>query len=127
MLPQTGEAVATVLLRSTLWEFNHFFLNNNYLLISFWLCWVFIAVPGLSLVADSGGYSSLRCTDFSLQWLLLLWSKAPGAQAPGAVAHGLSCPGAWGPSLTKYETPVPCNGRWIFNHWTTKETLGIQP
>ena len=27
----------------------------------FWLHWVFIAVRGLSLVAASGGYSSLRC------------------------------------------------------------------
>ena len=28
----------------------------------FWLHWVFIAVRRLSLVAASGGYSSLRCT-----------------------------------------------------------------
>ena len=38
------------------------------------LCWVFIAAHGLSLVAASRGYSSLRCTGFSLQWLLLLQS-----------------------------------------------------
>ena len=29
---------------------------------------------GLSLVVASGGYSSLRCTGFSLRWLLLLQS-----------------------------------------------------
>ena len=29
---------------------------------------------GFSLIAASGGYSSLRCAGFSLQWLLLLWS-----------------------------------------------------
>ena len=29
---------------------------------------------GLSLVAASGGYSLLQCTDFSLRWLLLLWN-----------------------------------------------------
>ena len=40
----------------------------------FWLCWVFLPVRGLSLVAASGGYSSLRCVGFSLQWLLLLRS-----------------------------------------------------
>ena len=45
-----------------------------YLFIYFWLHWVFVAVHGLSLVAASRGYSSLRCTGFSLQWLLLLWS-----------------------------------------------------
>ena len=39
-----------------------------------WVHWVFVAAHGLSLVAVSGGYSLLRCTGFSLQWLLLLWS-----------------------------------------------------
>ena len=48
-----------------------FFLNK---LINFWLCWVFVAVRGLSLVAASGGYSSLWCTGFSPRWLLLFWS-----------------------------------------------------
>ena len=40
----------------------------------FWLRWVFVAARGLSLVAASRGYSSLRCMGFSLRWLLLLWS-----------------------------------------------------
>ena len=52
--------------------FFFFFLIN--LFIYFWLCWVFVAVHKLSLVVVSGGYSSLRCTGFSLSWLLLLWS-----------------------------------------------------
>ena len=43
---------------------------------NFWLRWVFVAARGLSLVAASGGYSSLRCAGFSLQWLLLLQSMA---------------------------------------------------
>ena len=43
--------------------------------IYFWLHWVFIAVCRLSLVAVSGGYSSSRCTGFSLWWLLLLRSR----------------------------------------------------
>ena len=38
--------------------------------IYFWLCWVFVAVSGISLVAVSGGYSSLRFAGFSLRWLL---------------------------------------------------------
>ena len=45
-----------------------------YLLIYFWLCWVFVAVHGLSLVVVSRGYSSLWCEGFSLQWLLSLQS-----------------------------------------------------
>ena len=55
-----------------------------YLLIYFWLCWVFIAARGLSLVAASWGYSSLRCVGFSLRWLLLLRST-------GSMRAGSSC------------------------------------
>ena len=39
-----------------------------------WLCWVFVAAHGLSLIAASKGYSSLWCAGFSLWWLLLLQS-----------------------------------------------------
>ena len=42
-----------------------------YLFIHFWLCWVFVAACGLSLVAVSGSYSSLRSAGFSLRWLLV--------------------------------------------------------
>ena len=42
--------------------------------IYFWLHWVFVAERGLSLVVVSRGYSSLRCSGFSLWRLLLLWS-----------------------------------------------------
>ena len=38
------------------------------------LCWVFVAVHGLSLFAASRGYSLLQCLGFSFRWLLLLWS-----------------------------------------------------
>ena len=34
---------------------------NLFYFIYFWLRWVFVAAHGLSLVAASGGYSSLRC------------------------------------------------------------------
>ena len=51
-----------------------FFFFLFFFSFSFWLCWVFVAACGLSLVAVSGGYSSLWCTGFSLQWLLLLQS-----------------------------------------------------
>ena len=40
----------------------------------FFLCWVFVAVHELFLVSASGGYSSLRCTGFSLWWVLVLQS-----------------------------------------------------
>ena len=50
------------------------FLYKFIYFIYFWLCWVFVAARGLSLVAVSLGYSSLRCAGFSLRWLLLLRS-----------------------------------------------------
>ena len=53
---------------------SNFYLYLLILLIYFWLPWVFAAACGLSLVAGSRDYSSLRCTGFSLRWLLLLWS-----------------------------------------------------
>ena len=59
-----------------------------YLFIYFWLCWVFVSARGLSLVAASGGYSSLRCVGFSLWWLLLL-------QSGGSRHVGFSGCGTW--------------------------------
>ena len=72
------------------------------LFIYFWLRWVFIAACGLSLVAESRGYSLLRCTGFSLRWLLLLQSTGSrhmgfsscGTRASVVVAHGLSSCGS---------------------------------
>ena len=40
------------------------FFNFIYLFIYFWLRWVFIVARGLSLVAASGGTSSLQCVGF---------------------------------------------------------------
>ena len=60
-----------------------FIFKFIYLFIYFWLHWVFVAVRGLSLVGASGGYSSLWCAGFSLQWLLLLQSM--GFRCVGSV------------------------------------------
>ena len=60
----------------------------SYLFIYFWLSWIFVAVHGLSKVVASGGYSSLRCAGFSLQWLLLLRNM-------GSRRAGLSSCGSW--------------------------------
>ena len=56
----------------------------------FWLHWVFVAAHRLSLVVASGGYSLLQCVGFSLQWLLLLGSRALGAWASVVAARALS-------------------------------------
>ena len=80
----------------------NFFLKINLciLFIYFWLRWVFVAVCRLSLVAASGGYSSLWCAGFSLRWLLLLrsmGSRHVGFSSCGlrALESRLSSCGAW--------------------------------
>ena len=73
-------------------HFFFFFLINIfiYLLAVLGLCWVFVAACRLSLVAASGGYSSLQCTGFSLRWPLLLRSTGSRRAGSVIVAHGLS-------------------------------------
>ena len=69
-----------------------FFLLNYlfiYLFIYLWLCWVFVSVRGLSLVAASGGHSSSRRAGLSLSRPLLL-RRSTGSRRAGSaiVAHG---------------------------------------
>ena len=112
----------------------YFFINLFILFIYFWLHWVFVAVRWLSLVAASGGYSLLRCTSFSLRWLLLLrstgsrvlrlqhlWLTGSRAQAQQLWPTGLVAPRHVGSSGTRAPTRVPCIGRWILNHCATRE------
>ena len=76
------------------WLIPFFFFFNN-LFIYFWLCWVFVAVHGFSLLTVHGCYSLVLCS--------LLIGVAPPVlehrlQSEGseAVVHGLSCPMACG-------------------------------
>ena len=66
-----------------------FFFNIKvfFFIFYFWLHWVFVAARGLSLVAASGGWSSLQRVGFSLQWLLLLWSM--GSRHTGFSSCGM--------------------------------------
>ena len=81
-----------------------FFLIKKFFLFYLWLRWVFVALRELSLVAVSGGYSSLRCAGFSLRRLLLLWNTCSrhagfsscGVRASVVVAHRVSCSKACG-------------------------------
>ena len=63
-----------------------FFFILKYIFKNFylWLCWVFVATPGLSLVAASGASLSLRGTGFSLQGIFLLRDAASRAQGLGS-------------------------------------------
>ena len=89
----------------------HYYLFlKNYLFTNFWLCQVFV-VRGLSLVVVSGGHPLL------------------GAWASVIVACGFSGCGSWAlvapwhakSSWTRDQTCVPCSGKWILTHCTTRE------
>ena len=67
-----------------------------YLFIYFWLCWVFVSVRGLSLVAASGGHSSSQCAGLSLSRPLLLRSTGSRRAGSVVVTHGPSCSAACG-------------------------------
>ena len=103
-----------------------FFFFNSFI---FGCVLVFVSVGGLSLVAASGGYSSLQCTGFSLWWLLLLQSTGSrctgfsscDTQAQQLWLAGLLAPRHVGSSRTRARTRVPCIGKQILNHCTTRE------
>ena len=116
-------------------SFLFFFFNLFIYFIQFWLCQVFIAACGLSLVVASGGYSSLwcaglllwllllqsmgsRCTGFSScgTWAQQLWLTDSRAQAQQLWHMRLVAPQHVGSSRTRARTCVPCIGRQILNH-----------
>ena len=83
-----------------------FFKKINYL-INFWLCWVFVSVLGLSLVAASGDHSSSRCAGLSLSWPLLLRSTGSRRAGSVIVAHGPSRSAACGIFPDQGSNPCP--------------------
>ena len=76
----------------------------------FWLCWVFVSVRGLSLVAASGGRSSSRCAGLSLSRPLLLRSTGSRSTDSVVVAHGPSCSAAGG--IFPDQGSNPCRLHW---------------
>ena len=82
--------------------------TNMYNLLSFFkrflyilavVAWPFVAALGLSLVAVTGGCSSLQFTGFSLRWLFSCGAQAVGVQASIVAVLGLSCCSSWAPEL----------------------------
>ena len=101
-------------------DFAFYFLNFIYS----WLCWVFSAVGGavLSLVAVSWGLLSIcgvcpsHCKGFSCWRAWTLGLELQQLWHMGLVV--LECVES---SQTRVWTHVPCIGRQIRNHWTTRE------
>ena len=84
-----------------------FFFNFLGLFIYFWLCWVFVSVWGLSLVAASGGQSSSQCAGLWLSRPLLLQSTGSRRASSVIVAHGPSCSTACGIFPDQGSNPCP--------------------
>ena len=104
VLPQVHNSSVHLLLKTTA----RFYYN--YLFIYFWLCWVFVSVRGLSIVAASGGHSSSRCAGLSLSWPLLLRSTGSRHAGSVIVAHGPSCSAACG--IFPGQGSNPCALHW---------------
>ena len=81
-----------------------------FLFIYLWLCWVFVSVRGLSLVAASKGHSSSRCAGLSLSRALLLQRSGSRRAGSVIVAHGPSCSAACG--ILPDQGPNPCPPHW---------------
>jgi len=47
--------------------------------------------------------------------------RLSGPWASVVVAHGLSCLAAFGVFPNQESIHIPCIGRWLPNHWTTRE------
>ena len=101
------EFLGRVTASSSLLLFYFLFFNFIYLFIYLWLCWVFVSVRGLSLVAASGGHSSSRCTGLSLSWPHLLRSTGSRCTGSAIVAHGPSCSAACGIFPDQGSNPCP--------------------
>ena len=72
--------------------------------------------------------SLLLCAAFSLWWIILLQSTGLQFAGSRALVQQLWCMGLialWHveSSWTRFQTHIPCNGRRILNHWTTRKTL----
>ena len=83
------------------------FFFFNLFIYYLWLCWVFVSVRGLSLVAASGGHSSSRRAGLSLSRPLLLRSTGSRCAGSVIVAHGLSCSAAYGIFPDQGSNPCP--------------------
>ena len=74
------------------WEVRPLILFKNFFCISFWLCWVCVALPGLGLFSSWGEWGLLSSCGAraSLLWFSCCGAQALGTWASVVVAHRLS-------------------------------------
>ena len=90
----------------------HYYLKNVshpffFYFFYFQLCWVFVSVRGLSLVAASGGHSSSWCVGLSPSRPLLLRGTGSRRAGSAVVAHGPNCSAACGIFPDQGSNPCP--------------------
>ena len=78
---------------------------------------------GSALRWVSGGGSLVAVQGVSLRGLLSLWGTSSRVQAQYLWCLSLVAPSNVGFSWTRDQTHVLCIGRWIPNHWATREVL----
>ena len=82
---------------------------------------IFVATCRLSVAVASRGSSPVEAQGLLITVASLVAHWALGEQVSVVVIQGLSCPKACGILQTRDETGVPCIGRRILYHWTTRE------
>ena len=83
-----------------------------FFLFYFWLLWVFIAACGLSLVEGSRGYSLVVMCGLLIDVAFVIAEpQARGCVGSVVVAHGFSCPEAYGIFLDQRLNPCPLHGQ----------------
>ena len=88
------------------------------------VCWVFVATCRLSLAATVGITLWLWCTGFLLQWLVLLQNTGSWVWVLQQLwLTSLVAPCHVESSWPGDRTYVPCIGRWLLIHYTTREVL----
>ena len=85
----------------------YLFKKKKYVFIYFWLCWVFVSVRGLSLVAASGGHSSSRCAGLSLSRPLVAEHRLQSHRLSSCGSRAQLLCSMWDPPRPGLE-PVPC-------------------
>ena len=94
--------------------YSFFFFLNKFIYLYIFGCVGSLLLCTAFSSCGEGGYSSLRCVGFSLQWLLLL--RSTGSRYAGLVA-----PRPVRSSRKRARARVPCIGRRILNHCATRE------
>ena len=100
-----------------LWVANEVF--KNFFLCSFSLHWAFTVAQGLSLAVASRRHFLIAVCGLHIAEASAGQRVLQGVWASVVAAHGLSCPEVKS-SRTSDQT-VSWTGRWILNHWTTRE------